>query len=94
MSELDLSSNGVSKLPDSFFEAISAMNDLTELLLQHNAIDSADARRLFEAIPSPSQLHQVWLQNNQINDETARAAINQLLATRGLAQQVKVIFGN
>ena len=92
LAELDLSSNNAT-LNEEFFKAISHLDRLSELLLQHNAIGSESAIRLMQSIHPSAPISRVWLQNNGI-EQSARDAINQNLASAERHHPIQVIFGS
>lgn len=92
LAELDLSSNNAT-LTEDFFKAISHLDHLSELLLQHNSIGSESAIRLMQSIHPSAPISRVWLQNNEI-EQSARDAINHNLAATERHHPIQVIFGS
>lgn len=92
ITELDLSSNNAS-FGDDFFKALSQMEHLTELLLQHNRIGSESAIQLIKSIHPSAPISRVWLQNNGIEAE-ARDTINQYTTESERSHPLQIIFGS
>ena len=93
MVELDLSSNDISA-STGLLEALSAMHNLGELLLQHNKFGTEGARQVVLSISVKSPLERIWFQNNDISVES-RAEIKSLASQRGPdGMSFQIEFGN
>jgi hypothetical protein len=91
--ELDLSSNDISAC-ESFLAALSGMESLSELLIQHNKFGSAGASRVVASISPKAPLERIWIQNNEISIES-RADIQSQASSRSKeGSTLQIIFGN